>query len=129
MRGNKRGRRRRYRINYKRILLSILILILIAVLAVFGIKNITQNINKGNGGETGKANIKEEVVIPPDTTIKLVATGDIMCHSTNFKAAYNQETKEYDFSPVFVNVAKYITDADIAIRKSRNNLCRRSKRI
>ena len=48
-----------------------------------------------------------------------------MCHSTNFKAAYNSETKEYDFSSVFTNVAKYITEADIAIRKLRNNICRR----
>ena len=38
-----------------------------------------------------------------------------MCHTTNFNAAYNQETRKYDFTPVFANVAKYITKADIAI--------------
>lgn len=114
---SRRGKRRKYRINYKRISLSIVIITLIAVLATFGIINIVKNNSQIGTGEVGQTNNKEEVVIPPDTTIKLVATGDIMCHSTNFKAAYNQETKEYDFSPVFVNVAKYITDADIAIRK------------
>lgn len=38
-----------------------------------------------------------------------------MCHTTNFNAAYDKETKTYDFSPVFTDVAKYITKADIAI--------------
>lgn len=48
-----------------------------------------------------------------------------MCHSTNFKAAYNDLTGEYDFSSVFTNVTRYITKADIAIRKFRNNICRK----
>lgn len=38
-----------------------------------------------------------------------------MCHSTNFKAAYDSATNTYDFSSVFTNVAKYISKADIAI--------------
>lgn len=56
-----------------------------------------------------------EIIVPDDTIINLVATGDVMCHTTNFNAAYNRQTKEYDFTPVFANVAKYITKADIAI--------------
>ncbi len=56
-----------------------------------------------------------EIIIPDDIVINMVATGDIMCHTTNFNAAYNRETKTYDFTPVFVNVAKHITKADIAI--------------
>lgn len=42
-------------------------------------------------------------------------TGDVMCHSTNINGAYNKQTKTYDFAPVFENVAKHITKADIAI--------------
>lgn len=38
-----------------------------------------------------------------------------MCHTTNFNAAYQKATRTYDFSPVFANIAKYITKADIAI--------------
>lgn len=38
-----------------------------------------------------------------------------MCHTTNFNAAYDREKRTYDFTPVFANVAKYITKADIAI--------------
>ena len=58
---------------------------------------------------------QEETPIPEDITINLVATGDVMCHTTNFNAAYNRQDKTYDFTPVFVNVAKYITKADLAI--------------
>ena len=60
--------------------------------------------------------IKEpEIAVLDDIVINLVATGDVMCHTTNFNSAYNRETKSYDFTPVFANVAKYITKADIAI--------------
>ncbi len=117
----------KYRINYKKLSLSIIVLIVIIAFAILGIKSIskigmTADIKDINGSNP-------EVVIPEDITINMVAIGDVMCHSTNFKAAYNSTTKEYDFSPVFTNVAKYITKADISIRKLRNNICRRIKRI
>ena len=73
-------------------------------------------------------NIKNIGIID-DITINLVATGDIMCHTTNFNAAYNSKDKTYDFTTVFANIAKYISKADIAIRKLRNNICRRRQRI
>lgn len=111
MRGNMRGRRNK-RINYKRLIMSLIILVLLIVLIGFGIKKLFSKSGEiTNNPETKQ----EEKVIPPDITINLVATGDIMCHSTNFKAAYNNTTKTYDFSPVFTDVAKYITKADIAI--------------
>lgn len=38
-----------------------------------------------------------------------------MCHSTNFKDAYNSETDSYDFSYVFEEVENYLTTADITV--------------
>ncbi len=122
MRG--KTRRRKTHPNYGRIALAVILLILIIALAIFGISKIIDNNRNIEVGNTVEAE-EQEVIVPEDITINLVATGDIMCHSTNFKAAYNSETKEYDFSSVFTNVAKYITEADIAIRKLRNNICRR----
>lgn len=122
MRG--KTRRRKTHPNYGRIALAVILLILIIALAIFGISKIIDNNRNIEVGNTVEAE-EQEVIVPEDITINLVATGDIMCHSTNFKAAYNSETKEYDFSSVFANVAKYITEADIAIRKLRNNICRR----
>ena len=122
MRG--KTRRRKTHPNYGRIALALILLILIIALAIFGISKIIDN-NRNIEVENTVEAEEQEVIVPEDITINLVATGDIMCHSTNFKAAYNSETKEYDFSYVFTNVAKYITEADIAIRKLRNNICRR----
>ena len=125
MRGKTRNRRRKYRINYRRIVLLLLVLALIILASTFGIKTILNEAQGENFGSQGGTSIQEEPKVPDDITIDFVAIGDVMCHSTNFKAAYNSETKEYDFSKVFTNVAKYITSADIAIRKFGNNICRR----
>lgn len=117
MRNSRNRRRKRYHVNYKRISLIVLLLIVATIATIFGIKAITNNNNVEVGNQNSGSQV-QEIEKPKDITINLVATGDIMCHSTNFKAAYNSETKKYDFTSVFANVAKYITKADIAIRKS-----------
>ncbi len=48
-------------------------------------------------------------------TIHLAAIGDAMCHSQNFKDAYQASTKNYDFSHVFTNIRQKVESADIAI--------------
>ena len=80
---------------------------------------------------TNKAEVKEEkktvseettiedtVIVPneeivPDTTISLVATGDIMCHNSQYNDAAKNGT--YDFSYVFEDVTDIISSADVAI--------------
>ncbi len=113
MRGNIRGRKN-FKHNYKIISIIVLALIFVALAVIFGIKVASKNNTKTEIGN--KNEVKQEIIIPEDKTIKLVAIGDIMCHKTNYKAAYDSKTKTYDFSPVFANVAKYISKADIAIR-------------
>lgn len=48
-------------------------------------------------------------------TIHLAAVGDAMCHSQNFKDAYDSNTKTYDFSHVFTDIKYQLTSADITI--------------
>lgn len=108
MRNRSRGNRRK-RLNYKKFIIFI-VLVLLAVLAI--------GIGIGSAITISKKPKEEkpsEVKYPDDIVINLVATGDVMCHTTNFNAAYDKQTKKYDFTPVFANVAKYITKADIAI--------------
>jgi len=91
-------------------MLIVLIILVLAILAVVtGITSAVKFVSKKN-----KEKIQEEEK-PKDIMINLVATGDVMCHTTNFNAAYNNETKEYDFTSVFANISKYITKADVAI--------------
>ena len=92
-----------------------MIIVLIILLAIiFAISmGITAGIKVASKPKEDKK--AEETAKTEDIVINLVATGDIMCHTTNFNAAYNDETKEYDFTTVFTNVSKYITKADIAV--------------
>lgn len=52
---------------------------------------------------------------PSDTTFTMTAVGDIMCHNTQYKDAYNSETNTYDFSYVFENISSHTKTADICI--------------
>lgn len=108
MRRRKRGTKKR-RLNYKKMLIVLIILVLAILAVVTGITSAVKFVSKKN-----KEKIQEEEK-PKDIIINLVATGDVMCHTTNFNAAYDNETKEYDFTSVFANISKYITKADIAI--------------
>lgn len=61
--------------------------------------------------------VEEETVVEEkkSTTIHLMAIGDAMCHSQNFKDAYQASTKTYDFSHVFTNIRDKVASADVAI--------------
>lgn len=76
--------------------------------------NETDNINDNEQIEKNKnkENVQEQEII---STINLLAVGDIMFHSPQFKSAYNFDQKIYDFSPVFQYVTTYIDKADISI--------------
>ena len=50
-----------------------------------------------------------------DITFNMAVTGDIMCHNTMFKDAYNSSSKKYDFSYFFDDIKSYLEDADITI--------------
>ena len=50
-----------------------------------------------------------------DTVINIVGIGDTLCHSQNFKDAYDSSTGTYDFSPMFKNITKYFDNATIAV--------------
>lgn len=58
---------------------------------------------------------EEVVVIPNDETISISVIGDIMCHNTQYKDAYDSKTGTYDFSYVFDDIKEYIEPADLAI--------------
>lgn len=59
--------------------------------------------------------IVEIIEEPKISNIKLLAVGDIMFHSPQYKAAYNKETSSYDFTPTFRHIKKYVEEADLAL--------------
>lgn len=70
------------------------------------------NVQENN---TEKEEKKETAKAPENLTFTMSVTGDIMCHNTQFKDAYNASTGKYDFSYVFEDVKKYIQTADVAV--------------
>ncbi len=101
----------------------IVIIVLIAIsIGIYTLVNnpnaITALWNKNNVNDVNQAQAQNEVVeepLPEDTVINIVGIGDALCHSQNFKDAYNSETGEYDFSPMFKNVTKYFDDTTVAV--------------
>ena len=100
----------------------IVIIVLIAIsLGIYALVNnpnlIASFFKKDNGNNTVQNNIQKEVAeqVPKDTVINIVGIGDTLCHSQNFKDAYNQETGTYDFSPMFKNIKQYFDNATVAV--------------
>lgn len=51
--------------------------------------------------------------VKEDVNIKMTVIGDIMCHNSQYKDAYDGST--YDFSYVFDDIKDYVSSADIAV--------------
>jgi len=50
-----------------------------------------------------------------DQHFSMSVIGDIMCHNTQYKDAYNSSTGTYDFSYVFEDIKQYVSSTDIAV--------------
>jgi len=68
-----------------------------------------------NSGSNNTEKTEEVQPEEPETfdSLKIIATGDIMCHNTQFKDAYKNGV--YDFGYVFEDIKDYIEGADLAI--------------
>ena len=138
-----RGRRSRFRSNNNLSILNIIKLVLLVLIIIFAVififssfnmknklsktsKNTINNIENLNISNIDEA--KEPVTdikideaqenIPiqeTSTTINMAFTGDIMCHTSIYNDAYDEESETYDFSYIFENVKFNIQTADIAV--------------
>lgn len=95
------------------------IIVLLALISLFAYKFFLQENEAIEVSEQQsdvlKENIQEELPKKEDIHIKMSAIGDIMCHNSQYKDAYNSKTGSYDFSYVFEDIKNYINSADIAI--------------
>lgn len=110
---NKREKEKTF--NFKKLIVFIVIFALIAGGIYYGsveiskLKKLTENNIQQNVYQ------EPEIVMPEDSVATIVAIGDTLCHSQNFKDAYDSETGIYDFSPMFKYVSKYFDDATVAV--------------
>lgn len=68
-----------------------------------------------SSSKTTTLGTSSEQEIKQDSVATIVAMGDTLCHSQNFKDAYDDETGIYDFSPMFKYVNKYYDNATVAV--------------
>jgi len=47
-------------------------------------------------------------------TVSFVAVGDNLFHDSVLRSSYNEETKEYDFFPIYTEIKKIVSKADLA---------------
>ena len=103
------------KLNYKKVFITIIL----AIIILLGIPKLISTINKQNVDndweEEVKNEVEEEKTIPKDSVANIVAIGDTLCHSQNFKDAYDSNTGLYDFSPMFKYVTKYFENATVAV--------------
>lgn len=124
------GRKKKYRFTpektFNRIMTLIAIIFLLVLFFKFDytpaddmiIDNSSTQINLSelqNAINSGNTNTVVEEEKPKDITISMSVVGDIMCHDTQYKDAYNSTTKTYDFSHVFTNISDELRSADITI--------------
>ena len=76
----------------------------------------TEDFPAENTVNSGNTETEPPVIVTQieDKHFTMSVIGDIMCHDTQYKDAYNSEGT-YDFSYVFEDVKSYINEADIAV--------------
>lgn len=109
---------RKKKIRKLNVFLGVIVIIALVAIAI-GIYVLVNNPNMFSATNTLVENdVKNEIQeekVPEDTVINIVGIGDTLCHSQNFKDAYNSETGTYDFSPMFKNIKKYFENATVAV--------------
>lgn len=127
MRKNYRNNLRKKKNKNNNILLLFIIIILLAIIFLmimdgnsFKLFNSSKENNSNNNDnndviQVSSDDVQKNTTPIEDTHITMSVVGDIMCHDSQYKDAYNSTTKEYDFSYVFSNVKYYLQTADISV--------------
>lgn len=102
------------KINIFKITLVLLVIGLLAYGGYYGIAKLSKN-KSSNEIQDSSINTIPEEIIPEDSVATIVAIGDTLCHSQNFKDAYDSSTGVYDFSPMFKYITKYFEDATVCV--------------
>ncbi len=109
----RKNRKKSFNIN--RLLFILLIVLLIVTVFIYYKKTHETSAEPKNVYEVSSEDLIEEEPIPEDVSITMSVIGDIMCHDSQYKDAYVEDTDSYDFTYVFSDIQKYIQVADIAV--------------
>ena len=110
------GRRKKYKINYLKLIFSLLIIVSLLVGIVFAIKAIGSNDNVDIYlyNEENKVEEQELPKEPEEYTLKISAGGDLLIHDTVFKSVKNSNGT-YNFDPIFADVKYLFDESDLSL--------------
>ena len=109
---------RKQKIIRRNLFLALCAVVLIGVVSLVGmgayklITLVAENEPENNSSVQSEPQYVEPYVV---STATVVNTGDILIHGPVLKGAYNTETKEYDFSPLYKYTREYFEKADLAV--------------
>lgn len=98
-----------------------LFLIVLFIICIYTIKNINSLIDETKISKNTNQTIIEKNIIQKEIkeektiTFTLTSLGDTLCHNTQYWDAYNNLTKQYDFSYVYDNISNYTSSSDLTI--------------
>lgn len=103
------------KVNSKRLIFFIILFFILIGVAIFTLCNHIKIAQCCNEFDIEAEDFHNNVKIPEDKVANIVAIGDTLCHSQNFKDAYDSTTGVYDFSPMFKYVTKYFENATVCV--------------
>ncbi len=111
-------RRKKYKINYSKFVITLIIFILIIVALVFLFTKVLNKDNKNIDIYSGKESddkVKVEVPKEPEEyKLKISAGGDLLIHDTVFKSVKNSDGT-YNFDPIFSDIKYIFEESDVSM--------------
>lgn len=120
-RNQRRNNKKIFEKKESKIILTLFIILLLIV-CIYTIKNLDSlknatKLSKNNNNQTviEENNTQKEIIKEEPITFTLTSLGDTLCHNTQYWDAYNNTTKEYDFSYVYEEISNYTSSSDLTI--------------
>jgi len=108
-------RRKKYKVNYSKLVISITVILLVILGTVFGISKAFNNDKDIDIYADGENKIEEEIVKEPEEyKLTISAGGDLLIHDTVFKSVKNADGT-YNFDPIFADIKYVFEESDVSM--------------
>lgn len=109
------GRRKKYKVNYGKLIISIIAILLVLLGLGFGISKALNNDKDIDIYSDEENKMEEEIVKEPEEyKLTISAGGDLLIHDTVFKSVKNSDGT-YNFDPIFADIKYVFEESDISM--------------
>lgn len=108
------GRRKKYKINYGKFVISIIVILAMVLSLVYVINKNFNKDEKIDVYNDNKNKVEEVVKEPEEYKLTISAGGDLLIHDTVFKSVKNSDGT-YNFDPIFADIKYVFEESDISM--------------